>query len=134
MAISQELQNAIEFHQTFPVNNCVSDTPTLNIPNSDKALRLAMIREEAREACEAIEESKDLAHIAKELADLQSVVYGAVVNFGLQDKWQAIMSEVHRSNMSKANPDGTVSYHPETGKVLKPETYSPADIESILNS
>ncbi len=132
MPISPELQNALEFHSTFTENNCISDEPTLDVPEFKKMTRVAMVREEAQEVCEAITEGGDLAHIAKELADLQSIIAGTVVTFGLQEHWADIMQEVHRSNMSKVTPDGTVLYHPETGKIMKPDTYSPADIESII--
>ena len=39
--------------------------------------------------------------------------------------------EVHRSNMSKRQPDGTILRSPE-GKVLKPDGYSPAELSLIL--
>lgn len=43
----------------------------------------------------------------------------------------AVLEEVHRSNMTKVWADGTV-HKREDGKVLKPPTYSPADIGSVL--
>jgi len=45
----------------------------------------------------------------------------------LQDCWD----EVKRSNMSKISENGKVLKN-EFGKVVKPETFSPADIKSIL--
>ena len=41
-------------------------------------------------------------------------------------------TEVHRSNMSKINADGTI-HRREDGKVLKPDTYSKADVSEIFN-
>lgn len=50
---------------------------------------------------------------------------------GMGSQMQDVFDEVHRSNMSKVFPDGTVKYR-EDGKVLKPDTYSKADIKSVL--
>mgnify|MGYP006301310517 CR=1 FL=1 len=46
-------------------------------------------------------EQQDLENIAKELCDIISVVYGAVLEHGLQDKFDLIFEEIHKSNMSK---------------------------------
>lgn len=59
------------------------------------------------------------------------VVYGAAVTYGID--LEPIFDEIHRSNMSKLWPDGTVQKR-EDGKVLKPPTYSPADLEPILKN
>jgi len=44
-----------------------------------------------------------------------------------------VFKEVHRSNMSKLYPDGKPRYRAD-GKVKKPDSYSPADIGSILEN
>lgn len=43
----------------------------------------------------------------------------------------AVFAEVHRSNMSKILPDGSILRRAD-GKVLKPPTYCSPDIETIL--
>lgn len=135
-----------EFHETYGV--AVEANPT--IPSKEICkLRIELIREELNESEEALGHG-DLAHIAKELADLQYVLSGTILALGLQDKFPAIFQEVHRSNMSKVCNNeqtarsltnglgaikevesGFIAYN-ASGKVLKPKSYSPADIESIL--
>jgi predicted HAD superfamily Cof-like phosphohydrolase len=44
-----------------------------------------------------------------------------------------VFNEIHRSNMTKVWPDGKV-YKNEYGKVIKPATYSPANIKAIVDA
>lgn len=108
----------IKFEQDVP------DKPTIPTPEVQD-LRLKLIREEADELEEAYA-AGDLVKVADAIADLLYVVYGAACASGIA--MSAIFEEVHRSNMSKIWPDGTVHKN-EHGKVIKPETYSPADLE-----
>ena len=64
--------------------------------------------------------------MAKELADLLYVVYGTAVSVGID--MEPVFREVHRSNMSKVG-----GHKRADGKWVKPPTYSPADIESIVD-
>ena len=76
--------------------------PTPQIPAADRcALRVSLITEELQELEDAIKE-KDLIEIADALADIQYVLSGAVLEFGMGDQFEALFDEVHRSNMSKA--------------------------------
>lgn len=143
-----------EFHRKFDL--AIADTPTLGY-DALRKLRVRLILEEALEFAEAcgiavrvkgdgIDHSPrpvvqierlvlewtgnpDIIKMADGLADLDYVVQGANLAFGLPS--EAIVTEVHRSNMSKVWPDGTV-HKDAGGKVIKPSTYSPADIASIL--
>jgi predicted HAD superfamily Cof-like phosphohydrolase len=90
-------------------------------------LRADLIREEGREAGEALE-SGDLEHTAKELADLVYVAYGAAVTLGI-DLDRAV-AEVHRSNMSKL-VDGRPVMRAD-GKVLKGPNYQPPDMSACV--
>ncbi len=45
----------------------------------------------------------------------------------------AVFAEVHRSNMAKLQPDGTVKRR-EDGKVLKPDGWTPPQIWEVLKS
>ena len=102
--------------------------------------------------------AKDLVEIADALCDLQYVLSGAVLEFGMGDKFVELFNEVQRSNMSKAcssleeaeytvkfyqDKDGTEAeikeengvwkvYRTADNKVLKSINYSPADLISIL--
>ena len=87
-----------EFHKTF--NAPVLETP--QIPSKERCdLRISLISEELNELKQAIEDN-DLVEIADALADIQYVLCGAILEFGLKDKFNTLFDEVQRSNMSKA--------------------------------
>ncbi len=65
------------------------------------------------------------------MADLLYVVYGAVLEYGLESKMKKVFSEVHKSNMSKLGRDGN-PVRDKHGKVLKGPDYKPANISKIL--
>ena len=110
-----------EFHKQFEIH--VSPTPS--IPDEPtQILRKRLIQEEFDELQEAMHE-KDLPSIAKELADLLYVVYGTAVSLGID--MEPVFQEVHRSNMSKVG-----GHKREDGKWVKPPTYSPAQLDSLL--
>jgi predicted HAD superfamily Cof-like phosphohydrolase len=144
-----------EFHNTFGAP--VLDTP--QIPSKDRCeLRVSLLQEELNELKEAIKNS-DLVEISDALADLQYVLSGAILEFGLGDKFNELFLEVQRSNMSKAcssqqeaiktllhykEKDGTEGYYKEVdgkwlvyrngdNKVLKSINYSPANLSDIIN-
>lgn len=150
----ESLQLVAEFHRTFkhPI------LPAPAIPDESRCkLRVALLAEEVKELEVAILE-KDLVGIADALADIQYVLSGAILEFGLGDKFQALFEEVQRSNMSKActseaeaietvahyaKKDGTACYYKQEGnkwlvyrqadnKTIKSIGYSPADLEAIL--
>ena len=147
------LNQVAEFHKTF-------DAPILGSPQipSEKRceLRVSLLAEELKELQEAIE-NKDLTEIADALCDLQYVLSGAVLEFGLGEKFKDLFDEVHRSNMSKAcktieeanetiehyRGKGSESYFKEIDglylvyrtpddKTLKSVNYSPADLKGML--
>ena len=144
-----------EFHQTF--KHPILKTPGIPAENRCK-LRVALIAEELKELEVAILE-KDIVGVADALCDIQYVLSGAILEFGLGDKFKALFDEVQRSNMSKAcqsedeaketvayykKKDGTECYYKaEDGKwlvyrtsdnkTIKSIRYSPADLDSILS-
>ena len=149
------LNQVAEFHKTF--NAPILDTP--QIPSQQRCkLRVDLLQEELKELAEAIE-NNDLVEIADALADIQYVLSGAVLEFGLGESFIDLFNEVQRSNMSKAcnseqeaqatlehymQKDGTEGYYKENNgkwlvyrkeddKVLKSVNYSPADLKSIIN-
>ncbi len=148
------MNDVAEFHRTF--NLPVLDHPT--IPGEDRcALRINLLQEELDELKESIAEG-DITGIADALSDLQYVLSGAILEFGLGPKFKELFEEVQRSNMSKVCPDygtaeetlefyktkdgtrgfikesesGFLVYREADHKVLKSVKYSPADLESIL--
>lgn len=148
------LTDVAEFHETF--NLPIEEQPV--IPHEDRCkLRINLLQEELDELKSAIED-KDLIEVADAFADLQYVLSGAILEFGLAGKFKTLFDEVQRSNMSKAcdteseamatqeayqNKDGTKSYIKKVGnkyvvyrqgdnKVLKSTHYSPADLKSKI--
>lgn len=88
----------MDFHKLFGAY--IWDKP--HIPDANTCeLRINLLQEELNELKEAIK-NNDLTEIADALADLQYVLSGAVISFGLQDLFADIFDEVQRSNMSKA--------------------------------
>ena len=148
------LNQVAEFHRTFhhPI------LPDPAIPSAERCrLRVNLIAEELKELERAIED-RDLVEIADALCDIQYVLSGAVLEFGLGEKFRTLFDEVQRSNMSKScasreeaeatqrhylERDGTQSYIKQVDghwlvfregdhKTLKSVNYSPADLASIL--
>jgi predicted HAD superfamily Cof-like phosphohydrolase len=68
-------------------------------------------------------------NLLKELCDLQYVISGMAVAFGLP--LQVAFNRVHASNMSKLGEDGKPIYR-EDGKVLKGPNYEPPDLKDLV--
>jgi len=111
------------FHSRFDI--MVHATPT-DLDEQTKQLRVHLIQEEFDELKEAMA-TGNLAAVAKEMADLLYVTYGTAVSYGID--MEPVFHEVHRSNMSKVG-----GYKRADGKWVKPPTYSPADIDSIIEA
>jgi predicted HAD superfamily Cof-like phosphohydrolase len=152
----ESLQMVAEFHRTF--KHPIQPSPTIPDENRCK-LRVALIAEELKEFEEAIAK-QDIVAVADALADIQYVLSGAILEFGLGDKFKALFEEVHRSNMSKAcdseadaqrtvehykKKDSTECYYKEEAgkwlvyrkadnKTIKGINYSPAELASIVNA
>ncbi|MEM1320998.1 MAG: nucleoside triphosphate pyrophosphohydrolase family protein [Bacteroidota bacterium] len=148
------LNQVAEFHQTF--QHPIQPEPIIPSPQRCQ-LRVSLIAEELKELEEAIQ-NKDLVEVADALCDIQYVLSGAVLEFGLGEKFRTLFDEVQRSNMSKScrsmeeaeatmkhykEHKGVDSYVKQVGdvflvyrssddKTLKSINYSPADLKSIL--
>lgn len=149
------LNQVAEFHKTF--KHPILSSPTIPDENRCK-LRVELISEELKELDQAIKD-QDLVEVADALCDIQYVLSGAVLEFGLGEKFVELFNEVQRSNMSKAcktreeaeatvkhykENKGTESYIKEKDglylvyrssdhKTLKSINYSPADLKGILD-
>lgn len=147
------LNQVSEFHRTF--QHPILDSP--QIPSKARCdLRVALIAEELKELQEGIN-NNDIVEVADALCDIQYVLAGAILEFGLGEKFRALFDEVQRSNMSKAcetieeaeatmkhyAEKGTESYYKEIDgkflvyrkgddKTLKNINYSPADLKSLI--
>lgn len=148
------LNQVAEFHNTF--KHPIEEEPI--IPAKERCeLRVSLIAEELQELEEAIS-NNDLIEVADALCDIQYVLSGAVLEFGLGEKFVTLFDEVQRSNMSKAcsteeeakatvvhyqkNKNTPCHYKQIDGKylvyrdgdykTLKSINYSPANLKSIL--
>ncbi len=149
------LNQVAEFHKTF--QHPILQEPS--IPDEKRcALRVALIAEELKEFEQAIKDN-DLVEVADALCDIQYVLSGAILEFGLAEKFKALFDEVQRSNMSKAceteeEAKATVEYYKKEKatdchyeqvdgkylvyrtsdhKTIKSINYSPADLKAIMN-
>jgi predicted HAD superfamily Cof-like phosphohydrolase len=148
------LNQVAEFHRTF--HHPIQPQPV--IPSEERCrLRVNLLEEELRELRRAIDD-RDLEEIADALCDLQYVLSGAILEFGLGYKFKELFDEVQRSNMSKscktkAEAEATMKFYKNARgfdsymkkeddhylvfrkgdhKTLKSINYSPADLKSIL--
>jgi predicted HAD superfamily Cof-like phosphohydrolase len=112
-----------DFHQRFGLP--CSDRPAWP-GEAVHRLRVLLIEEELAELRNA-GEARNLVAIADALADLLYVVYGAGVTYGID--LEPIFREIHRSNMSKGDPE--VVRRPD-GKILKGDRYSPPRVREVL--
>lgn len=146
-----------EFHETF--GHGIAEKPS--IPNAGVVdFRVDFIKKEANELL-AGAVVNDLVEVADGLGDIQYVLDGFFLECGLHDKKDAIMAEIHRSNMSKgcANEEEAVAtiehialtngglhidyeyrkvgdifvvYRKKDNKVQKSINYSPPNLEAII--
>jgi predicted HAD superfamily Cof-like phosphohydrolase len=106
------------------------EKPSLDAGNDFQAkLYMNLIAEEYKELTLAWVD-QDLVEIADACADLIWVIQGLNHTLGIPQ--QKVWDEVARSNMSKISENGKVLKRAD-GKVQKPESYSPPNIESIIN-
>ena len=115
-----------QFHRAF--NLPMRQLPSADIDEAVAKLGVALREEEVGEFV-AASESDDLLGIADALADIVYVAYGTALTYGID--LDAVLQEVHRSNMGKLDSDGKPLIR-DDGKVLKSERYFPPDIESVL--
>lgn len=111
----------LDFHKVC--GHCISEKP--GIPTRKvKQLRYSLVKEEMQETLNAILED-NLVGIADGVADSIVVLLGTAISYGID--MQPIWDEVHKSNMAKVGGEKR-----SDGKQLKPEGWSPPDVEGIL--
>jgi len=134
--VTKEQKMVREFRTMF--EQTVNRVPTV-VSKEDRKLVLCLIYEEFLELCDAVgavtnlppefeiiaEDVTDLERTADALTDLDYVVKGGLVCYGMDG--EPLFAEIHRSNMTKIG--GHKNAH---GKWIKPETYSPAKLKPLL--
>ena len=155
--IEAEALNGVgEFHQLFELP--IEAKPI--IPSQDRCrLRINLLQEELDELKDAIRDN-DIIAAADAFSDIQYVLSGAILEFGLGAKFADLFAEVQKSNMSKAcktydealasqawylenkNTESSsderegqyLLYRKSDLKDLKSINYYAADFDKILNS
>ena len=128
MSKKTTLEQVQEFHETYGLP--VLDQPSISDEKTN-ALRINLLAEELDELKEALEQG-DLIETLDALIDLQYVLDGAFLSFGLQHVKDTAFNEVHRSNMSKLGEDGKPIRRESDGKVLKGPDYFKPDIKQFV--
>jgi len=172
--MNKTLESVQEFHQTFGAP--VVDQPQIPPMNRIK-LRLSLLLEELHELAHASGAENEFMEMMQEkidqrpknslpadqvealdaFCDLQVVLNGAIIEYGLQHTFDDAFDEVHRSNMSKAcesleqgqisqekyEKEGvettleevngrTVVYRASDHKILKGVNYSPPNLGPFI--
>lgn len=148
--------NAVkEFYDVFEIP--MKDRP--GFPKKDRVkLRIDLLQEELDELKEAVK-NNNLVEVADALCDIDYILKGTILEFGLGDKYKALFDEVQRSNMSKpcktlkeaidtvhnyqmltvntsyklSQSGAYLVYRVHDKKILKSCNYSPANLKGILN-
>lgn len=135
----------------------VRTTPTADIPDDERLLRVRLVIEEALEFAAAMgclvwpdsdgplapkgtlveiagDAPIDLVEAADALGDIIVVTKGSAHSLGVPV--DEVFEAIHRTNMQKLGPDGEVVFIPGTNKVGKPEGWVPPTvaIETILRN
>lgn len=121
------IQDLSAFHQACDVQEWFKNLS--DMPEEIYKLRLRLLEEEFNEFKKAHEEH-DKVEMADALADLIYIAVGTanVMNIPLDKVW----AEVQRSNMAKVDPKTGKVRKREDGKVLKPEGWTPPQIEKVI--
>jgi predicted HAD superfamily Cof-like phosphohydrolase len=115
-----------EFHRAYGLP--LRSRPTPEVGAAQIALRQALIEEEVGELAVAAR-AGDLVGVADALADIVYVAYGTAHVYGID--LDAVLDEVHASNMTKLGADGQPVRRAD-GKVMKGPGYRPPDIAAVL--
>lgn len=122
------LEQVQEFHETYGLP--VHDDVNLSCEQT-KQLRINLLQEELDELKEALA-NDDPQETLDALIDLQYVLDGAFLSFGLQAVKELAFDEVHRSNMSKLGEDGKPIRREGDGKVMKGPNYFAPDLGKFI--
>lgn len=132
-----------EFHQVYDLPVLVDPAVEPTVDFERVHMRMSLIKEEFAELCGAVygpgaerslleffeslpdEHERDIVESADALGDLTYVIYGMALEAGID--LDQVIAEVHRSNLSKLMPDGSVRRR-EDGKVLKGPGFTEPDI------
>jgi len=124
------LDQVQEFHETYGLPVEVEQTCG---NEQTKQLRINLLQEELDELKEALD-NDDMIETLDALIDLQYVLDGAFLSFGMQNVKEVAFNEVHRSNMSKLGEDGKPIRREGDGKVMKGPNYFKPDMAQFIKA
>ena len=125
--IQDLINKLIEFNKAFDIPY---NTEPTNLEPKEVDLRFSLMFEENQEYHVGAYK-KDLVETADALGDKLYILLGTIVAHGMQDVIVDVFNEIHRSNMTKLEPDGKVRRR-EDGKILKPETYERPNLKQFF--
>ena len=117
-----------QFHKVFKLG--ISEEPRASLGKGKNRLRYELMKEENEEYLEAANNG-DLTEVADALGDMLYVLYGTIIEHGLENKIEAIFNEIQQSNMSKLDKNGNPLYN-KNGKVIKGPFYIKPNIAKVL--
>ena len=135
--MKKQIQQVAEFQNAFI--QVINTEPTL-IDKHLASLRYYLMKEENSEYIEAVYDS-NLIEVADALGDQLYVLLGTILSHGMQYIIEDVLTEIHRSNMSKLDSegkpiingaDGVIDNTRALGKVLKSKNYSEPNIKQFL--
>jgi predicted HAD superfamily Cof-like phosphohydrolase len=126
--MNKQLKQVEDFQKAF--GSFIGEGPSFP-PLERCVLRQRLLQEEVIELHEAWS-NKDIVEVADAITDCLYILFGTAIEFGLQDKLEALFDEVHGSNMSKLDENGKPIYRKD-GKVLKSENYYKPNLKNIIN-
>jgi predicted HAD superfamily Cof-like phosphohydrolase len=135
--MQKQLAQVATFQRAFGQN--VETQPTL-ISKEKAKLRFELMKEENEEYLEAVQ-NNDLVEIADALTDELYILYGTILEHGMQNIIEKCFEEVQRSNMSKLDDDGLPIVNGENGvwdetrakgKILKSKNFSEPNLKQFL--
>ncbi len=96
--------------------------------HDERDLRANLLKEEIAELW-AAEANDDLTEVADALGDIVYIIYGTALAYGIN--LDAVVEEIHRSNMTKLDASGKPVYRAD-GKVLKSNLFQPPNLERVI--
>lgn len=125
--MTKKLKLVENFHKVFGIP--VLDKPT--IPAIERCkLRVKLLKEEIQELEDAIE-ANNLVEMLGALTDIDYILHGTYLEFGLQHVKEEAFMEVHLSNMTKLGDDGKPVRRPD-GKVIKGPNFILPNLEQFI--
>jgi predicted HAD superfamily Cof-like phosphohydrolase len=134
--MKKQIEQVSEFQKAF--DQVINTEPTL-VDIDLSYLRCDLMREENNEYLAAVYDN-NLVEIADALGDQLYVLLGTILSHGMQYIIEDVLTEIHRSNMSKLDANGKPIINGEQvldttrplGKVLKSANYSEPNLKQFI--